>query len=104
MEKYQVGGTHYIHHSIQPWDIVDEYNLGYYLGNAIKYILRIKGIGRYKRIEDIKKAIHYLEKYLCTIQHPHPQTTEGTNSVSVFDIEPEDTEIYQGYADSFFGI
>jgi len=53
----QVGGDHY-QRRIQPWDIVDEYGLDYYEGNAIKYILRWKG----DRAEDLKKAIHYLEK------------------------------------------
>ena len=59
----QVGGDHYNKHAIQPWDIVDEYDLGYYDGNAIKYILREKE----NRIEDIDKAIHYLEKLKETL-------------------------------------
>jgi hypothetical protein len=53
----QVGGEHY-QRNIQPWDIIDEYALDFYEGNAIKYILRDKG----KRVEDLQKAIHYLEK------------------------------------------
>jgi len=53
----QVGGDHY-QRRIQPWDVIDEYGLDYYEGNAIKYILRWKG----DRVEDLKKAIHYLEK------------------------------------------
>lgn len=57
-ETKQVGGNHYAKHSIQPWDIIDEYNLDYYLGNVIKYVLRDKN----NKIEDLHKAIHYLEK------------------------------------------
>ena len=56
----QVGGTHYVKHKIQPWDIIDEYGLDYYRGNAIKYILRNKMNTR----EDIQKAVHYLDKWL----------------------------------------
>ena len=56
----QVGGTHYVEHKIQPWDIIDEYGLDYYRGNAIKYILRNKMDTR----EDIQKAIHYLEYWV----------------------------------------
>jgi len=56
----QVGGTHYNKHNIQPWNIIDEYKLDYYKGNAIKYILRDKT----NNIEDIEKAIHYLEYWL----------------------------------------
>lgn len=56
----QVGGDHYSRHKIQPWDIIDEYGLDYYRGNAIKYILRNKMDTR----EDIEKAKHYLEYWL----------------------------------------
>ena len=55
----QVGGNHYVSHKIQPLDIIDEYGLDFYLGNSIKYILRDKN----NKVEDIDKAIHYLELY-----------------------------------------
>jgi hypothetical protein len=55
----QVGGDHYRRFKIQPWDIIDEHGLSYYEGNAIKYLLRRKD--KAKRIEDLKKAIHYIE-------------------------------------------
>jgi hypothetical protein len=53
----QVGGTHY-QKAIQPWDIIDAYDLDFYEGNALKYLLRRKN----NRAEDLEKAIHYLEK------------------------------------------
>lgn len=53
---YQIGGTHY-QRTIQPWDIIETYDLNFWEGNAIKYICRQKG----DRIEDLKKAVHYLE-------------------------------------------
>ena len=56
----QIGGTHYNRHKIQPWDIIDEYGLDFYRGNAIKYLLRNK----MDVVEDILKAQHYLEKWL----------------------------------------
>jgi len=62
MEK-QVGGTHYKNYNFQVWDIVDEYGLNYYEGNALKYLLRRKG----DRKEDLQKAIHYLEKLICDL-------------------------------------
>ena len=38
--KTQVGGDHYSKHGkVQPWDVIDEYDLNYYADNAIKYIL-----------------------------------------------------------------
>ncbi len=54
----QVGGDHYRKHQIQPWDIIDEYGLNFYEGNALKYLLRRKG----DRVEDLQKCIHYLER------------------------------------------
>ena len=56
----QVGGSHYKGKVCEVWDIIDEYGLDYYRGNAIKYILRNK----MDTVEDIEKAVHYLEKWL----------------------------------------
>ncbi len=57
----QVGGTHYTDMKLQPWDIIAMNNLDYWEGNVIKYLLRRKA----DRVEDLKKALHYLE-YLLT--------------------------------------
>jgi len=54
----QVGGNHY-KTAIQLWDFVLANNIGFLEGNAIKYIVRHK---QKNGIEDINKAIHYLEK------------------------------------------
>lgn len=59
-KDYQVGGDHYVKHKIQPWDIVLEYGLNFFLGNCLKYLLRDKG----DQVEDLKKAKHYLEKQI----------------------------------------
>jgi len=62
----QVGGNHYKDKLVQPWDVVDAgphaQAIGFYRGNAIKYIMRAgdKGPAR----EDYEKAIHYLQKLL----------------------------------------
>jgi len=56
----QVGGDHYMRQDIQPWDIIDEYGLDFYRGNAIKYILRNK----MDVYEDMLKAQHYINKWL----------------------------------------
>lgn len=63
MLNRQVGGQHYSKHKIQPWAIIDEYNLNYYEGNILKYLLRDKG----KRKEDLLKAQHYLEKLISML-------------------------------------
>ena len=56
--KKQIGGDHYkkLGH-YQPWEIIDALELDFFEGNALKYLLRKKG----NRVEDLKKAIHYIE-------------------------------------------
>ena len=59
----QVGGTHYKDLKIQPSDYIYENNLNWYQGNCIKYISRYnsKNSDTAKQIEDLKKAIHYIQ-------------------------------------------
>jgi len=54
----QVDGTHYKNMKIQPAHFINENQLLFAEGNAIKYICRHKLKGKQK---DIEKAIHYLE-------------------------------------------
>lgn len=63
-QNRQVGGDHYVRHTIQPWDAMREWMSpeafqGYLRGNAIKYIARCNDKGG---VEDIDKAIHYLQQ------------------------------------------
>tara|TARA_R100001224_G_scaffold17487_1_gene8651 strand:+ start:7300 stop:7539 length:240 start_codon:yes stop_codon:yes gene_type:complete len=54
----QVDGNHYSKMKIQPAYFINENNLPFAEGNAIKYICRHKLKGK---VKDIDKAIHYLE-------------------------------------------
>ena len=56
--KKQVGGSHYKDMAIQPADFINKNKLLFAEGNAIKYICRHKAKGE---LQDIEKAIHYLE-------------------------------------------
>ena len=56
----QHGGSHYKKYgNLQPWDVVLAWELGYLEGTALKYIARWKDKNG---VEDILKAIHFLEK------------------------------------------
>lgn len=57
----QVGGSHYKDMGIQPLDFIYANGLGFCEGNAIKYICRHRVKGG---VQDIHKAIHYLELLL----------------------------------------
>ncbi len=56
----QYGGDHYKKYGdLQPWDVITRWKLGYLDGTALKYIARWKDKGG---VEDLKKAIHFLQK------------------------------------------
>lgn len=62
----QIGGNHYASKKIQPWDAMEawmsrEEFAGFLRGNVIKYIARCHDKGK---VEDLKKAAHYLEKLI----------------------------------------
>lgn len=54
----QVGGEHYKNFAIQPVEFIHKNNLGFIVGNIIKYICRYKDKNG---IEDLKKAKHYID-------------------------------------------
>jgi|TARA_R110000744_G_scaffold57335_2_gene120494 hypothetical protein len=56
--KKQIGGSHYKDMAIQPADFINKNKLFFAEGNAIKYICRHQSKGK---LQDIKKAMHYLE-------------------------------------------
>ena len=58
----QVGGNHYkSDDGIQHWDLVNMLNLNYFEGQITKYLLRSR---KKNGIQDLEKALHFLEKYL----------------------------------------
>ena len=57
------GPSYYQRGSSDVWDFVREQGLNFHLGNAIKYIARA-GHKTQSKIEDLEKAIHYLENEL----------------------------------------
>ena len=56
----QVGGSHY-KSTHECWDYITANNLGYLEGTAIKYLTRWR---KKNGIEDLKKAIHFIEKLI----------------------------------------
>lgn len=57
----QVGGDHYKHRAIQPWDYITGNGLAYLEGCIVKYISRHRDKGG---LEDLHKAKHYLDKLI----------------------------------------
>jgi hypothetical protein len=51
---------HYQGNKMEVIDIIEDYELGFHLGNAIKYILRADKKGNTK--QDLKKALWYIQR------------------------------------------
>lgn len=60
----QVGGEHYKNMAVEPWSVVDswpiEQRIGFYRGNALKYIMRIGS--KDEAAIEAAKAQHYIQK------------------------------------------
>lgn len=73
--KRMVGGDHYKLTSIEPWSVIDtwplEQRVGFYRGNALKYIMRMGSKDRNER--EIAKGQHYLEKLLEVLREDRPE-------------------------------
>lgn len=65
--QIQHGGTHYKSCIIQPWDYIARNNIPFLEGSAIKYISRWRDKGG---IEDLRKAIHFIEKVIELEEEP----------------------------------
>ena len=61
----QVGGQHYGLGVRQHWDLVVEFDLDYFQGQITKYVMRWN---KKNGLEDLKKAQHFLEKYIEEIE------------------------------------
>lgn len=57
VKDQQVAGSHY-QRAIQPWEIISVWELDFWEGNVLKYLLRWK---HKDGVQDLKKAKHYLE-------------------------------------------
>ena len=59
--------SHYTDGGIETIDFIEAKKLPYHLGNAIKYISRAGKKDQNKIIEDLQKAIWYIERYIKLI-------------------------------------
>jgi len=83
------GPGYYRRGSIQTWDFIRDQGLNFHLGNAIKYICR----AGYKdnKIQDLSKAIHYLQNELENTIEDITETSERVQE-SVSDWEYKQQE------------
>jgi len=77
VDSSQIGGTHYVSKTIQPWDFIVANKLGYLEGNVVKYVSRYQEKGG---LEDLRKAKHYLEKLLEVKTNERIQEITGSKN------------------------
>jgi hypothetical protein len=58
---------HYTFGAFEVIEVIEDWKLGYHLGNAVKYIARAKHKGR--ELEDLKKACWYLSRYIKGLEN-----------------------------------
>lgn len=61
--------SHYNDGKIEVIEFIEDKNLGFHLGNAIKYISRAGKKDKTKTIEDLEKAIWYINRYIYCINN-----------------------------------
>ena len=66
---------HYKQHTIEAIDVIHDWNLGFELGNVIKYISRHKHKGN--ELADLEKALWYLNDYIERHYTNPPATIVG---------------------------
>jgi hypothetical protein len=60
--------AHYTSGKIEVIDYIEDQKLPYHLGNAIKYISRAGKKDPDKTIEDLQKAVWYINRYIGLLQ------------------------------------
>tara|TARA_Y100000310_G_C20013559_1_gene504057 strand:+ start:172 stop:417 length:246 start_codon:yes stop_codon:yes gene_type:complete len=58
--------AHYNASKLEPIDVIEAWELGFHLGNTVKYIARAKHKG--KLLEDLKKAQWYLNRKIANLE------------------------------------
>ena len=81
------GPSYYQRGSTDVWDFIREQGLNFHLGNAIKYICR----AGYKdsKIQDLEKAIHYLENELHHEKDLYFRASQGIS----YQVQPKVVEV-----------
>jgi len=55
---------HYLDSKVTPWDIIDDWGLGFYAGNVVKYLKRLGKKAGEDPVKDAEKLVVYAQKLL----------------------------------------
>ena len=68
--------TYYNRGATPVWDFIRDQGLNFHLGNAIKYVCRA-GYKTESKIQDLEKAIHYLQNELTHEKELYFRASQG---------------------------
>ena len=85
------GPAYYQRGSSDVWNFVRDQGLNFHLGNAIKYICRA-GYKTQSKIQDLEKAIHYLENELTHEKELYFRASQGISYSIQSGEQPSATE------------
>jgi hypothetical protein len=55
---------HYCFGKIEVIDVIEDWRLSYHIGNAIKYLARAGKKSKATEVQDLQKAVWYLNRYI----------------------------------------
>ena len=70
------GPDYYQRGSSDVWDFIRDQGLNFHLGNVVKYVCRA-GYKTASKIEDLEKALHYLENELHHEKDVYLRSSQG---------------------------
>lgn len=76
--------SHYKTARMEVIDIIEEFKLGFCLGNVIKYVLRAGRKNEQTHIEDLEKAHWYLGREIETLKKSAEVSKSASKNVSEF--------------------
>lgn len=69
--------SHYTSGSIEVIDYIEDQKFPYHLGNAVKYISRAGKKNPEKTVEDLSKAVWYINRYIGLLEKSQQEGGEG---------------------------
>lgn len=63
--------SYYTDGNIEVIDFIEDKNLGYHLGNAVKYISRAGKKSKDTEIQDLNKAVWYINRRIEKLEEAH---------------------------------
>lgn len=89
--------AHYQGAGLEVWQVIEDWGLGYHLGNAVKYILRCHRKGAMR--QDLEKAVAYLKRVRVLThrrwqaERSEPYALEVCRVVKAFDCPDENGDL-----------